>query len=98
MSRFFWEGASAKRKYHLVRWEDLCRPKDQGGLRITSTKTINIAVMVKWVWKIFTEKDPKALWLKLIRVKYPDVLNLFSSKAAMGPQFRHNIHKIKDFF
>ena len=29
-SRFFWEGASPKRKYHLVKWAAVCRPKSQG--------------------------------------------------------------------
>jgi len=59
MSRFFWKGANLNRKYHLERWEDLCRPKDQGGLGITSTKTMNIALMTKWVWKILTEREPQ---------------------------------------
>ena len=31
-SRFFWEGAGPKRKYHMVKWQAVCRPKAQGGL------------------------------------------------------------------
>ena len=62
------------------------------------TKTMNIALMVKWVWKICTERDLKPLWLKLIHSKYLGALDLFSSNAAGGFQFWHNIHKIKNFF
>ena len=29
-SRFFWEGASPRRKYHLFKWTAVCRPKSQG--------------------------------------------------------------------
>jgi hypothetical protein len=34
ISRFFWQGSNKKYKYRLVRWDILCRPKDQGGLGI----------------------------------------------------------------
>ena len=27
-ARFFWEGVGDKKKYHMVHWEDLSRPKD----------------------------------------------------------------------
>ena len=33
-SRFFWQNDSEKRKYRLASWSVVCRPKDQGGLRI----------------------------------------------------------------
>ncbi|KAK1646829.1 hypothetical protein QYE76_064634 [Lolium multiflorum] len=31
-SRFFWEANNTKRKYHWVRWSDMCKPKSLGGL------------------------------------------------------------------
>jgi len=31
-SRFFWQGAGKKRKYHMIKWEALNRPKEFGGL------------------------------------------------------------------
>ena len=46
-SRFFWEGARPKRKYHMVRWDAVCRPKAQGGLGITNTRILNICAYVK---------------------------------------------------
>lgn len=29
--RFFWNGGSLKKKYHLVKWAKICRPKKKGG-------------------------------------------------------------------
>ncbi len=32
-SCFFWSNDDRKRKYRLTKWENICRPKDQGGPR-----------------------------------------------------------------
>jgi hypothetical protein len=33
-SRFFWQDTGKKRKYHMIKWEALKRPKEFGGARI----------------------------------------------------------------
>jgi hypothetical protein len=60
-SRFFWEGVGDKRKYHMVDWATVCRPKEVGGLGILNTRHMNIALMLKWVWKLYHNAD--GLWL-----------------------------------
>ena len=30
LSRFFWMGASGRQKYHMVKWADICAPKEVG--------------------------------------------------------------------
>ena len=98
MSTFFWEGANANKKYHMVRWEEVCRPKDQGGLGIINTKSMNVALMVKWIWRLLTDPNPNALWIRLIHAKYPGATNIFTSSAEGGSQFWHALHKVKPFF
>jgi hypothetical protein len=49
-ARFFWERVNAKR--HMVDWDTVCRPKAFGGLGILNTKRMNIALMVKWIWRL----------------------------------------------
>lgn len=48
-SRFFWEADGLKRKYHMVRWEDLCTPKNQGVLAYNILKKMNLALITKWI-------------------------------------------------
>lgn len=40
-SRFYWQSDNHKKKYRLVKWNILCRPKDQGGMRIQNLKIKN---------------------------------------------------------
>ena len=30
LSRFFWQAANGREKYHMVKWADICAPKDMG--------------------------------------------------------------------
>jgi hypothetical protein len=43
----------SKRKYHLVNWPAVCRPNDLGGLGLINTKKMNIALLLKWVWRLY---------------------------------------------
>jgi hypothetical protein len=73
-------------------------PKDEGGLGITNTKIMNVALMVKLIWRLFSEPPDSSLWHQIIRAKYPGAENIFNSTANGGSPFWHSLHKIKDFF
>nr|XP_051197209.1 uncharacterized protein LOC127310588 [Lolium perenne] len=96
-SRFFWEGVGNKRKYHMVDWATVCKPKEMGGLGILNTKLMNIALMLKWIWKLY--QNAEGLWADLIRAKYLGDRDLFDRDVPVrGSQFWNAIHKIKWYF
>ena len=55
-SKFFWRGDVEKFKYHMVKWEKACVPKDFGGLGITNTRKLNEALLMKWIWRLYKDK------------------------------------------
>jgi hypothetical protein len=57
LARFFWEGIGDKRKFHWVNWPAVCRPKDQGGLGVINSRYMNIALMSKWIWRLFDSSE-----------------------------------------
>jgi hypothetical protein len=66
-SRFFWQGDSEKKKYRLVKWSVVCRPKDMGGLGVHDLEVKNSALLGKWLFKLLTENG---IWQTMVRRKY----------------------------
>jgi hypothetical protein len=52
----------------MVRWEDLARPKDFGGLGLTDIRLMNKWLLFKWIFKI--ERGDTDLCSTLLRKKY----------------------------
>ncbi|XP_047058014.1 uncharacterized protein LOC124664572 [Lolium rigidum] len=93
-ARFFWEGVGNKRKYHMVDWATVCKPKELGGLGILNTKLMNIALMLKWIWKLY--QGAEGLWVDLLQAKYLGGNDIFSPLVpTKGSQFWNAIQKIK---
>jgi hypothetical protein len=62
--KFFWQGGGAKKKYHLVKWGVITKPKKKVGLRIKDIRRMNISLLCKWWWKIETGEG---LWQEIVR-------------------------------
>jgi hypothetical protein len=69
--RFLWEGGrQAQRKLHLISWEKTSKPFLEGGLNLKKTRTQNLALGAKLLWKMVTGKpswSKLALWRKYFR-------------------------------
>jgi hypothetical protein len=67
------------------------------GSRILNTKSMNIALMLKWIWKLY--QGAEGLWADLIRAKYLGDRDIFSREVPVqGSQFWKAIQKIKWLF
>jgi len=65
----FGVGDSDRAKYHMIKWENVCLPKDFGGLGIINTWVMNESLLLKWVWRLLqNSRDDKCC--QLLRAKY----------------------------
>lgn len=96
-SQFFWRGDCSKFKYHMVRWENVCLPKDFGGLGVLNTKLMNEALLTKWVWRI-QNNQVDDICCQLIRTKYLGKKTLQQCNGRMGSQFWKGINSVKKNF
>ena len=59
---------------HLIGWSTICQPRKEGGLGIGYLDTKNEALLAKWWWRFYKEKN--GLWRKILVGKYgADCLN-----------------------
>jgi hypothetical protein len=65
--KFFWRGNSIKKKYYLVKWIMITRPKNKGGLGVKDLIKMNISILCKWWWKI---ESGEGLWQEIAKKKY----------------------------
>ncbi|XP_071728842.1 uncharacterized protein [Rutidosis leptorrhynchoides] len=61
---FLWCQGPMKRGKAKVEWDDVCRPKDEGGLGIKRLKNWNVALMATHVWHILTVRP--SIWVTWI--------------------------------
>ncbi|CAI0443411.1 unnamed protein product [Linum tenue] len=66
--RFVWGGEEGQAKVHLVKWETICRSKDDGGLGLRSARALNLAYLMKLGWTFLNNEND--LWVKVVQGKY----------------------------
>ncbi|WVZ91755.1 hypothetical protein U9M48_037881 [Paspalum notatum var. saurae] len=66
-SRFFWQNDQHKKKYHLIKWDQIRQPKEQGGLGIIDLEVQNKCLLSKWLFKLANEDG---IWQTILRNKY----------------------------
>ncbi|KAF5460976.1 hypothetical protein F2P56_020808 [Juglans regia] len=65
---FLWGSLEDEKKFHLIKWENVCTPLSNGGLGLCNLRTFNKALLGKWLWRYHRERG--ALWREIVDVKY----------------------------
>jgi hypothetical protein len=68
MCNFIWGSSDEKRTWHTVAWDNICRPKNEGGLGIHKGSYYNQALIMKLTWNLLNE--PSTMWVRIIKAKY----------------------------
>ncbi|XP_058741725.1 uncharacterized protein LOC131614114 [Vicia villosa] len=71
-------GVEEKRKIHWISWKEVCLPLEKGGFGLRSLEEFNIALLLKWNWRIL--KASNSLWYRVLKARYENI-NL---KALVG--------------
>ena len=62
---------SGTKAFPLVAWDNVCRPKCEGGLGIRNNEDVNKASIAKLGWRILIDNDSNDnIWVRIMRDKY----------------------------
>ena len=66
--KFLWGWGKEKKPISWVSWGDLCKPKEEGGLRLKNIKKFNFSLLAKWRWRFIAQEKGK--WKEVLQSKY----------------------------
>lgn len=94
---FIWD-SDQRKLTHLIVWDNVCKPKQFGGLGLRRTRDSNLAFMMRDSWRFCTSND--ALWPSVIRSKYKCGSNNIPrvNKKLLESNFWHGICNAWDLF
>jgi len=65
---FLWGWGKEKSPIPWVNWEELCKPKEEGGLGFKDIRKFNSALIAKWRWRFISQEKGK--WKEVLESKY----------------------------
>jgi hypothetical protein len=80
---FLWSGLGDSHPVHLVKWNTICDPLQNGGLGVKNLRRFNQALLGKWLWCYGTDRE--ALWRQIVEAKYGGMWGGWCSDIGRGP-------------
>ncbi|XP_043717944.1 uncharacterized protein LOC122665876 [Telopea speciosissima] len=85
---FIWTGDADCSKAITVRWDSLCKPKKEGGLGVRRLRDLNLALIAKLAWTIYTDQSTFATFLRGHLVKADGTLKTAVGTSTLLPGLR----------
>lgn len=65
---FLWGGCSDRKKIPWVRWSEVCKPNDEGGLGVKDLRSFNLILLGKWRWRLLVGNS--SIWQDVLVARY----------------------------
>lgn len=84
--QFWWNSKENSKRFLAFRsWEEICLPKDFGGLGYRYFHNLNLALLSKLGWNLATQTDK--IWFSILLSKYCQTSNLMNAISKPGDSF-----------
>ncbi|XP_073042054.1 uncharacterized protein [Primulina eburnea] len=84
-SNFWWNSKSSGGSLHWVRWRNMCRPKQFGGMGFRSLLAFNRALLAKQVWRIINY--PSSLMAQVLKARYFKYDDIMTAQLGSKPSY-----------
>lgn len=68
-SAYLWSGTELKTTKAKVSWEDICYPKEEGGLGLRPLKELNKVYGLKLIWRLMAETSLWVCWVQCYLIR-----------------------------
>lgn len=83
LNKFWWTNNKTSKGIHWSTWSELCLPKAYGGMGFRDFYLFNKALLVKQVWRIFTQ--PGCFLSRVLKARYFPFSDILSAKVGSYP-------------
>ncbi|KAF5190851.1 hypothetical protein FRX31_019568 [Thalictrum thalictroides] len=67
IGNFLWSGDLTQRRAITLKWESVCKPREEGGLGIRKLRELNLSLLMKLAWQLLEQKTN---WSKFMTAKF----------------------------
>ena len=68
IAQFSWSSNPPKRGIHWAKWENMCAPREEGGVGFRTIHEFNLALLAKQLWRLV--QYPDSLVARVLKGKY----------------------------
>ncbi|XP_062118919.1 uncharacterized mitochondrial protein AtMg00310-like [Humulus lupulus] len=79
---FWWGDTETRQKTHTMSWNNLCKPKVEGGLGFQIVDEVNKDFLTKLAWKVMVENT--SLWSTTMKAKYGKGMDFLDMEVKQG--------------
>ena len=87
--QFWWGQVKNEKKVAWISWEQICLPKEKGGMGFRDLKSFNLALLTKQGWRLQTNSS--SLFSQVYKVKYFPNGDFVGAKAGKKASFAWRI-------
>ncbi|XP_056850872.1 uncharacterized protein LOC130500150 [Raphanus sativus] len=84
-SNFWWSSSQNSRGLHWISWNEICTPKDLGGLGFRDLHDFNIALLAKQLWQLI--HYPDSLLARVLKGRYYNNTSPLEDRNIYSPSY-----------
>ena len=83
--KFYWGQRGDARKIHWVKWQEMCKPKSQGGMGFKDLSRFNDALLAKHTWRLL--HDHHSLFYRVFKARFFPDCSIMEAKESSNASF-----------
>ena len=83
--KFYWGQHGDARKIHWVKWQEMCKPKSQGGMGFKDLSRFNDAFLAKHTWRLL--HDHHSLFYRVFKARFFPDCSIMEAKESSNASF-----------